>query len=120
METSDYQIFTFIFHFYLFMFYFHVSTFTCLLSVLTFTFYVHVLFLTREAEALERQLEEDTAHLETLQIEMRIKMNEKKEAEMKMKREKNRLNKMDTKKTFGEQEIDREDQSGFWTYPEVD
>ena len=27
---------------------------------------------------------------------------------------------MDTKKTFGEQEIDREDQSGFWTYPEVD
>jgi len=63
----------------------------------------------REAEALERQLEEDTAHLETLQIEMRIKMNEKKEAEMKMERKKKRLKK-----------IDREDQSGFCTYPEVD
>ena len=109
-------------------------------------------FFTREAEELERQVEADTALLERLQLEKRIKMNDMKEAEVKLEKEmKIKMNDMketevkkekkiqmndkkeaevklekekkksDAKKTLADPEIESsEDQSGSWTYSEVD
>lgn len=51
----------------------------------------------READELEQQMEKDTAMLESLQIEKREKMNKKKEAEIKLEKEKRRLEKLDSK-----------------------
>ena len=106
-------------------------------------------FFTREAEELEKQIEADTAVLERLQLEKRIKMNDMKEAEVKLEKEKrikmndmkeaevkkekkiqmndkkeakvNLEKKWDVKKTVAEPEIESsEDQSVSWTYSEVD
>ena len=109
-------------------------------------------FFTREAEELEKQIEADTAVLERLQLEKRIKMNDMKEAEVKLEKEKKiKMNDMkeaevkkekkiqmndkkeaevklekekkksDAKKTLADPEIESsEDQSGSWTYSEVD
>ena len=50
-----------------------------------------------------------------VKLEKEIKMNDKKEEEVKLKK------KSDVKKTLAEPEIERiEDQSGSWTYNEVD
>ena len=97
-------------------------------------------------EAIEKQIEADTAVLETLQLEKRIKMNTKKEAELKLEREKEKLNKLEKKikmndKKEAEEKLEKEretysenketlsgpeeiesceNQSGSWTYSEVD
>ena len=82
---------------------------------------VNVQLFTREAEELERQVEADTALLERLQLEKRIKMNDMKETEMKMQKKKKRLKEANPKKTLVEPEIEsNEDQSESWTYSEVD
>ena len=67
-------------------------------------------------------MEEDTAVLERLQLEKRMKMNDQKEVEMKLEREKKRVKKLDAKITsFSEPEIESENhQSESWTYTEVD
>ena len=113
---------------------------------------INVLLFHREAEELEKQIEADTAVLERLQLEKRIKMNDMKEAEVKLEKEKKiKMNDMkeaevkkekkiqmndkkeaevklekekkksDAKKTLADPEIESsEDQSGSWTYSEVD
>ena len=56
-----------------------------------------------------------------VKLERKIKMNDMKEAEMKMQRKKKRLKEANPKKTLAEAEIEgNEDQSGSWTYSEVD
>ena len=67
-------------------------------------------------------MEEDTAVLERLQLEKRIKMNNQKEVERKLEMEKRRVKELDAKITsLGESEIEGDDQeSESWTYTEVD
>ena len=76
--------------------------------------------LPREADELEQQMEKDTAMLESLQIEKREKMNKKKEAEIKLEKEKRRLEKLDSKIRLFEQGDLNDDQLESRTYSEVD
>ena len=76
--------------------------------------------LPREADELEQQMEKDTAMLESLQIEKREKMNKKKEAEIKLEKEKRRLERLDSKIRLLEQGDLNDDQLESRTYSEVD
>ena len=74
----------------------------------------------READELEEQMEKDTAMLELLQIEKREKLNKKKEAEIKLEKEKRRLEKLHSKIRLMEKGDLNDDRLGSRTYSEVD